>query len=110
MNTRTKAQLKLILKELGEIYESELKANKKHTRAGEEAYAAHAAWCADGIQEAIMLLENKFPVEAVALLQSIVASAPTDNLVPHSSVKPSKKKSRQPAGCANGSCNHPEHM
>lgn len=109
MNTQKKAQLKLILKELQEIYAGELKATKKHRTAGEEAYSKHAAWCADGIQEAIMLLENKFPSEAVAILQTIVASSPTDDLQPFE-VKTQAKSSVLPTACADGACNHPEHL
>lgn len=109
MNTQKKAQLKLVLKELQEIYAGELKATKKHRTAGEEAYAKHAAWCADGIQEALMLLENKFPSEAVAILQTIVASTPTDNLQPFET-RVKAKSSVLPATCADGACNHPEHL
>lgn len=109
MNTQKKAQLKLILKELQEIYAGELKATKKHRTAGEESYSKHAAWCANGIQEAIMLLENKFPSEAVAILQTIVASSPTDDLQPFE-VKTQAKSSVLPTACADGACNHPEHL
>lgn len=110
MNTQKKAQLKLILKELQEIYAGELKATKKHRTAGEEAYSKHAAWCADGIQEAIMLLENKFPSEAVAILQTIVASSPTDDLRPHAKTRQTNKPAGLPAICAEGGCNHVEHL
>lgn len=111
MNTQKKAQLKHILKELQEIYAGELKATKKHRTAGEEAYSKHAAWCADGIQEAIMLLENKFPSEAVAILQTIVTSTPDSDLQPHRPAKTSKpKQAKKSSMCSRGECNHPEHL
>lgn len=108
MNTQKKAQLRQVITELETIYEGELKATKKHKSAGEEAYEKHAAWCAEGIHEALMLLKNKFPTEAIALLQRIVASAPTDYLPPHVADKP--KPAKKSSACSRGECNHPEHL
>lgn len=106
MNTQTKAKLKAAIGILEEIYAGELKATKKHSRAGNDDYAEHAAWCADGIQEALMLLENGFKSEAVSLLKTVVSSAPTDKLEPHRVSKPASL----PSVCAEGGCNHAEHQ
>lgn len=111
MNTRTKAQLRQVVAMLEEMYADELKAEKKHKAAGLAAYQKHAAWCAEGIHEALMLLKNKFPAEAIGILETIVASTPDSDLQPHKPAKTSKPKlARKSSACSRGECNHPEHL
>lgn len=106
LNSRRKAQLRHVITELEEIYGEELRAHKKHDKAGEDAYADHAAWCVEGIEEALMLIHNRFISEAVGVLQTIVASTP-GNLRPW---KATQKSSSLPGLCGAGECNHPEHL
>lgn len=111
MNTRTKAQLRQVVVMLEEMYEVELKAEKKHKAAGLAAYQKHAAWCAEGIHEALMLLKNKFPTEAIGILETIVASTPDSDLQPHKRSGADKSKpAKKSSACSRGECNHPEHL
>lgn len=107
MNTRVKAQLNTIIATLTDLHKGELAATKRHDKAGEDAYRDHAAWCSRGILEAITLLENKFPADAIGILRMIVASSPTDNLVPFKSTPVAETL---PSICGAGNCNHPEHI
>ena len=111
MNTRTKAQLRQVVAMLEEMYADELKAEKKHKAAGLAAYQKHAAWCAEGIHEALMLLKNKFPAEAIGILETIVASTPDGDLQPHKRPKTDKpKRTKKSSACSRGECNHLEHL
>lgn len=111
MNSRVKAQLRQITATLEDLYADELKAKKKHKAAGLAAYQKHAAWCAEGIHEALMLLKNKFPAEAIGILETIVASTPDGDLQPHRAAESSKPKSaKKSLACSRGECNHPEHL
>lgn len=110
MNAKTKGKLKAAIAELEEIYAGELKATKRHKSAGNDDYSVHAAWCADGIQEALMLLENGFKSEAVSLLRLVADSSPTDDLRSHKKSAKAAKLTDLPQVCAEGGCNHVEHL
>lgn len=110
MNARTKAQLRTIVTDLEVMYENELTAQNRHARQGKDSYARHAAWCAEGIQEAITLLQNKFPADAINLLRYIIESSPTDDLQPHKTIEAKPEGANLPSLCQAGNCNHPEHL
>lgn len=107
MNNQGKATLNNIISSLQFLLDKEQKAAARHKHVGEKAYAKHAAWCAAGITEAIMLLENNFKADAIGLLQHIAKSLPTDDLQPHG-VQPSADD--LPSICEKGECNHIEHL
>lgn len=106
MNVKKKSQLRAIILELEEIVSSEAQAIKRHSNAGEDHYADHAAWCVEGINEAIMLIKNRFIGEGLGTLQFIVESTP-GNLKPWK-VVPAQNELQ--GLCADGACNHAEHI
>ena len=107
MNRQAKSRLATLIEELGEIAGLESRAATRHSNAGDSSYAEHAAWCVEGINEAIMLLTNRFPADAMSVLNRIVESSP-GNLKPWRKTEPAQES--LPELCLDGICNHLEHM